>query len=130
MDDGKGKPSNIPKKTKLILGVVTLARWEVGTGGLKSPMLSRRLILIQRSFLLFMASFRLIKGTSLLCQQIMNQAIRNAEERRMFLVLFRRRLMIACEILIQKLYATKITLTTLRQKYIRIIICLGTADGR
>ncbi|WP_421232270.1 hypothetical protein [Aeromonas jandaei] len=37
MDDGKGKPSNIPKKTKLILAVVTLATMGGGYWWLKEP---------------------------------------------------------------------------------------------
>lgn len=37
MDDGKGKPRNIPKKTKLILGVVTLAAMGGGYWWFKEP---------------------------------------------------------------------------------------------
>ncbi|WP_447734851.1 hypothetical protein [Aeromonas veronii] len=37
MDDGKGKPSNIPKKTKLTLGVVTLAAMGGGYWWFKEP---------------------------------------------------------------------------------------------
>ena len=133
MDDGKGKPSNIPKKTKLILGVVTLAAMGGGYWWLNEPNIEPEINPNPTEFFTIQGEFPFDMGYKLAVStayESSNPAIQSAEQRLMFSALFRRQPGIVCEKLIQRLYATKINLMDLRQQYIRINICLGTADGR